>query len=333
MRIVRCDKNPIVTPGLFAWRKATVFNPAAIVHEGKFYLFERAAGSLRPWLCHIGLLASDDGVRFSHVVDKPVFTPEMMGWPQGSVQDPRVVKLDDTFYMVYAVRPYAIHVGQRPGFDIKEYYPELKDGTVSNRTRSAIAVSKDLVHWEHLDFCTPEAVDDRDVILFPEKIGGRYALLRRPQGGVYTGKPPSIYISYSTDLKDWSEPELLAAPKFKWEGAKIGGSTPPIRTESGWLFLYHGVDKDVVYRVGAMLLDPDDPRKVLARTRIAIMEPTDDYERVGSPYIGNVVFPCGAVVNDGILHIYYGCCDYTIGLATVPVVELVEFLLMGGNEE
>ena len=89
----------------------------------------------------------------------------------------------------------------------------------------------------------------------------------------------------------------------------------------------------MVYRVGAMLLDLKDPSRVVARTRVPIMEPHEDYERVISPLTGNVIFPCGAIVRNGLLHIYYGCCDYCIGLATAPLSELVEFLLdCGGGD-
>ena len=107
MHFTRHPLNPIITPGLYPWRLATVFNPAAILHDNRVHLFERAAGSLRPFICAIGHLVSDDGVHFTHASDQPVLTPEMCGSKYGSVQDPRVVKIDSTFYMNFAYRPFA----------------------------------------------------------------------------------------------------------------------------------------------------------------------------------------------------------------------------------
>src|SRR5687767_4521267 len=107
VKFERHPQNPIVTPGQRDWRRAVVFNPAVIWEGGKFYMYERAAGSLRPFICTVGMLESDDGVNFKLSRDEPVFTPSMVGSQYGSVQDPRVVKIDDTFYMTFAYRPFA----------------------------------------------------------------------------------------------------------------------------------------------------------------------------------------------------------------------------------
>lgn len=337
-KFTRCPENPIVRPGLYEWRMATVFNPGVIYDEGRFFMYERTAGTLRPFHCYIGMLESDDGVHFKHVKDEPVFTPEMAGSPYGSVQDPRVVKIGDTYYMTYAFRPYAWNY-HPTGLGVPEWsapdFPRFSGKPEDNQSRSGIAVSKDRVRWEHLCWATPPELDDRDVILFPEKIAGRYALLRRPLqyvGPEYGTDIAGIWICFSEDLKTWSEPELIAKPENQWESGRIGASTPPIRTERGWLLLYHGVEnlhpptQRVVYRVGAMILDLKDPRKVIARTRNFIMEPETYYEKFGL-YIPNVIFPTGSVVKDGLLHLYYGVCDTAIALATVPLDELVEHVL------
>ena len=327
----RCPENPIVRPGGLPWRRATTYNPAAIVEGGRFYLLERASPSLRPHQCWIGLLESSDGVHFTNVVDDPVFTPAMMGWPLGSVQDPRVVKIDGTFYMTLAVRPFSVHFGQPPGFRLEDVYDDYH-GEADNYTRSAVAASTDLVHWEPLGFCTPAGLDDRDVILFPEKIDGKFAILRRPQTGPYADAPPSIYLSTSDDLKTWSEPLPIARPRegLAWEAGKIGGSCPPIRTEAGWLTPYHGVDANTVYRVGVMLLDLADPTKVLARTPVPVLEPHAEYEKIGL-FIPNVVFPCGGVVHEGVYYLYYGCCDTYIAMASAPLDDLLEYVLLAGG--
>lgn len=336
----RCAENPIVTPGHFAWRMATVFNPGVLYEGEKFTLYERAAGNLRPFHCTIGMLESHDGVHFTHVTNEPVFTPKMAGSPYGSVQDPRVVRIDETYYMTYAFRPYAWN-SNPTGLGVPEsteaQFPGFSGNPAENRTRSGIAISTDRLHWRHHCWATPLDLDDRDVILFPEKINGRFALLRRPLqfvGPDYGTDRPSIWICFSEDLKSWSEPVLLATPRQDWESSRIGGSTPPVRTESGWLVLYHGVEdqhpptRRVIYRLGAMLLDLDDPRRVIARTRDFIMEPETYYEKFGL-YIPNVIFPTANVVKDGLLYLYYGVADTAIALATAPLDALVDRVLAG----
>ena len=336
----RHPENPIVTPGLYPWRMATVFNPGVLYDDGRFYMYERAAGQLRPFHCTIGMLESEDGVHFTHVTDQPVFTPEMAGSKYGSVQDPRVVKIEGVYYMTYAFRPYAWNshptgVGVPESFEPS--FPGFSGRSEENMTRSGIAVSTDRLHWRHYSWPTPAELDDRDVILFPEKIGGKYALLRRPLqfvGPEYGTEHPGIWVCFSDDLEAWSEPKLVIKPEFAWEDNRIGGSTPPIKTDQGWLVLYHGVDNQdprvrrVCYRLGAMMLDLEDPTKVLARTSRPIMEPETYYERFGL-YIPNVIFPTANVVVGGLLYLYYGVCDTAIALATVPLDELVEHVMQG----
>lgn len=349
----RHPSNPIVRPGGPAWRRATVFNPGVLHEDGRFFLYERAAGGLRPFICSVGLLESEDGVHFAQVGSEPVFTPSMIGSPHGSVQDPRVVRIDGLLTMTFAFRPYAwsshptgigVPESHETDFPGVERAPMDSGGGVSinvqggrpdNMTRSGLAVSDDRVNWRFHCWLTAPDIDDRDVILFPEKINGRYAMLRRPMhlvGPEYGTTGPSIWLSWSEDLKSWSAPELLVAPAYAWEDNRIGGSTPPIRTEAGWLVLYHGVQEEnaeirhVIYRVGALLLDLEDPRKVIARTPQALMEPEHYYEKCGL-YIPDVVFPTGNVVVDGNLHVYYGVCDTAIALATVPLDDLVDYLI------
>jgi predicted GH43/DUF377 family glycosyl hydrolase len=339
----RCPENPIVVPGKYEWRMATVFNPGVLYEEGRFYMYERAAGGLRPFHCTIGMLESDDGVHFAHAADEPVFTPEMAGSRYGSVQDPRVVRIGETYYMTYAFRPYAWH-SYPTGLGVPEsqeaFFPGFSGRSEENQTRSGIAISQDRIHWTHHCWATPKEVDDRDVILFPQKIGGRFALLRRPlqfvspdHSTVQAIDVPGIWITFSKDLQTWSDPVRIAVPEQAWEGGRgdgrIGGSTPPIPTEAGWLVFYHGVEllhpptRRVCYRLGAMMLDLDDPTVVLARTREPLMEPKAYYERFGL-YIPNVIFPTASVVVDGTVYLYYGVCDTAIALVTAPLDALVE---------
>lgn len=332
LKITRCKANPIVTPGIYDWRRAAVFNPGVVFHNNKFYMYERAAGSLKPFQTCIGLLESGDGINFTPASDRPVFTAEMLGFTGGSVEDARVVKIDGVFYMCYALQPYEFDCWPT-GRGVPDYftvnYPGWKESnTAPMLTRSGIAVSEDGISFKQLCYTTPAEIDDRDNALFPEKIGGRFALLRRPMqyvGKEYGTDIPGIWISYSEDLQKWSEPELVAvAENFGWEGTKIGAAATPVKTEKGWLVLYHGVDANSIYRVGAMLLDLADPGKVIARSAEPIMEPQEYYEKYGL-VIPNTVFPTANIVKDGLLYIYYGCCDTCISLATVPVSELLDY--------
>lgn len=128
MQITRHPNNPIVVPGGYEWRKVTVFNPAVIIDNGKFYMIERTAGSLTPCKNYLGLLESEDGVNFTHVKDEPIVTPDMLGFPYGSVQDPRIVKIDGTFYLNYALRPCAMSYYPTGAGVPMRSIPEYPDG-------------------------------------------------------------------------------------------------------------------------------------------------------------------------------------------------------------
>ncbi len=293
-------------------------------------MLERACSGLQPLKCQLGLLESTNGIDFKLVEELPVFGPEQLGYPQGTVEDPRVVKIDDAYYLTFAHRHYNYNCVPN-GITEPNYSPvvgKMFEGI--NNTRSGIATSKDLRSWKFERWITGNDVDDRDVVIFPEKIDGKFVAIRRPMGWVgpeYGTTGPSIWISSSEDMVNWSTPELLARPRnTDWEGGKIGAASPPVRTDKGWLLLYHGVDDDVVYRVGIMMLDLEDPKKVIARCPHFIMEPEEYYEKVGL-IIPNVIFPTAAVEKDGTLYIYYGCTDTCIGAATVDLNELTDHVL------
>jgi predicted GH43/DUF377 family glycosyl hydrolase len=169
------------------------------------------------------------------------------------------------------------------------------------------------------------------VILFPEKVNGKYALLHRPKqyvGPEYGVDFPSIWIKFSDDLVSWEDKAshlLITGRPGTWE-EKIGGSTPPILTDEGWLMLYHGVADGgkAEYNVGALLLDRDDPLKVIARTPDPILSPEHSYETDG--FYCRCIFPCGNVVVGGTLYVYYGAADRYVGVATCPLQQLLDYL-------
>jgi predicted GH43/DUF377 family glycosyl hydrolase len=330
MRLKRYDGNPILIPGEPEWRRCTTFNPAVIIDDGIFYMLERACYSLAPLHSCMGLWRSEDGYHFSLAHPEPVFTAEQMGTPEGTVEDPRLVKYGDWYMMTYVHRNFASSCHPN-GHGIPRYteHPDVPEGD-PNHYRSGLARSRDMIAWEDLGLITPREVDDRDCVLFPEPVGGRYAMIRRPMhyvGPEYGCDRPSMWISYSDDLQTWDTPILMAAGENpEWESTKIGAAAQPIRTDAGWLCLYHGVDGDNVYRTGVMLLDLARPERVVARAPDYILEPETYYERVGV-IIPRVVFPSANVVKDGTLYVYYGCADTCIGVATCELEELLAYVL------
>jgi predicted GH43/DUF377 family glycosyl hydrolase len=166
------------------------------------------------------------------------------------------------------------------------------------------------------------------VIIFPEKINGKFVMMHRPMNWVgpkYGTDTPAMWISTSDDLLTWEDSKLLAAAAFDWEHGKIGGNTPPLRTEYGRLTIYHAVGADKYYRLGAMLLDLDDPSTVLHRTNDWIFQPEEEYETKG--YYNGVVFPCGNVIIDDTLFVYYGGADKYVGVATVNLDDFLKYML------
>ena len=166
----------------------------------------------------------------------------------------------------------------------------------------------------------------------PKKSAGATRVLRRPMqyvGPKYGTPSPGIWLSYSENLTKWCDPRVVAiAEQPIWEGTKIGAAASPLKTDEGWLLLYHGVDANSIYRVGAMMLDLNDPTRVIGRTKNPIMEPVEYYEKVGL-VIPNVVFPTANLIVNDEVWIYYGCCDTSIGLATVKLDELIKQTMKG----
>jgi predicted GH43/DUF377 family glycosyl hydrolase len=210
----------------------------------------RAAGDDPEHIIRFGLAVSTNGYDFERVSDKAVFSPSIDGPDSGCVEDPRIVKFDDTFYITYAFRPFP--PGQYWSFehDIVLRPQAGENAPVfikENMGNSGLATTKDFLHYKRLGRITESNLDDRDVILFPEKINGQYVMLHRPKqyvGTQYNVKFPSIWLKFSDDLLNWATKEshlLISGSEGSWE-EKIGGSTPPLKTAEGWLVLYHGVE-------------------------------------------------------------------------------------------
>jgi predicted GH43/DUF377 family glycosyl hydrolase len=332
MKLFKHPENPILKPNpANLWESLCVLNPAVIYDDrtAEFVMLYRAAGDTDKHHIYLGLAKSKDGVHFERQSDRPVFEPSYDGADGGCVEDPRLTKMGDWFYMTYASRPYA--PGRywtnepRPWFNPPVGGPKFLTGNLS---LTHLAITQDFVHYKKLGRITDSRVDDRDVILFPEPINGKFVRLSRPMSWCGEGYPnanAATWIAYSDDLMEWSNPKLLMQGETDWESKKIGGSCPPLKTEKGWLHLYHGVSKhDNAYRVGAVLLDLNNPEKILARTKNFLMEPEFEFETKG--FYNGCVFPTGNVIQDNTLYVYYGAADKFVCLASCDIHELLDYL-------
>ena len=338
MKLTKSKINPILSPNPNnQWEERCVLNPGVIYDDErqKFIMLYRAAGDDKRHQIVFGLAESDDGINFTRVGNVPVFAPNHNEPEGGCVEDPRITKIGDLYYITYAARAYAPGqywleeyiegVSKPPMFlddsdvrgDVLPYFAE------KNITVSYVAVTKDFKTYKKLGRITETNIDDRDVLLFPEFVNGKFGLITRPKfKDVPEVKMPSIWISFREDLMEYERPQLLITGKEWWETQRIGAGTVPILTKYGWFLLYHGVDDKGIYRVGSLILDKDNPTKVIARTKDFIMEPDQSFELEGL-YDG-CVFPTGTVVKDGTLYVYYGCADKYIGLATANFEQLLE---------
>ena len=316
----RCNGNPIITVDNFPVPAVRVFNCGQTVYNGKTVLLiaaqykEERNGSLTG----IHLAMSDDGINFD-ISEKPFCskTDWAGDFPLNCdcwVIDPRITKIEDTYYIV---RP--AQVG------------DVGPAAILEKTK---------------DFETCEFVDcialpsNRVPCLFPEKIGDYYVRLDRPYN-IHDKEEPEfipdtekltagIWISYSPNLIFWGKHRPLIYPRSipNYANWKMG-PTPPIKTKDGWLEIIHGVIKEngeFCYSIGAMLLDLNDPKKIIGVLENCILTPTEPYETQGR--VKNVVFPCGAIADEenDKLRIYYGACDECIGLAEGSLSELLNEL-------
>lgn len=322
-------QNPILQPDSGIPHEGIgVLNPGVIYDNGKFTMLYRAGGEAPDYKICLGLAESFNGLNFERVSGgNPVLFPKEGTYDGGCIEDARIVKIDDWFYVTYACRPYAPGPYWEPN-GLKCAPVDAPDEFKDNKTISALARTKDFVNYERMGRMVGGEVDDRDVILFPEKINGKYVIFRRPDewcGEGYENEKPGIWLSFSDNMLDWGDDVLLAQAEFDWEFKKIGGGTPPIKTKNGWFLIYHGVDHEHIYRAGMMLLNLNDPSRILARYPYPILEPKAEFEKEG--IFPNVVFPTGNCLVDGTLYVYYGGADKVCCVATIEFDEVMAELL------
>jgi beta-1,2-mannobiose phosphorylase / 1,2-beta-oligomannan phosphorylase len=307
----RFKDNPILKPiETHEWEKTAVFNAAALDLGGYVHLLYRAMGPDNTSV--IGHAKSKTGLKSWVRSEKPIYVPredfeQKKGSPTGNsgCEDPRITKIGDTIYMAYTAY----------------------DGVHPTRVALTSISAKDFLEkkwdrWTKPILTTPDAVNDKDTALLPEKIGGQYMLLHRID--------PQLCADF-LDTLDFTKSRLTRCIEIMgprpgcWDSTKIGIAGPPIKTPKGWLLIYHGVSKTSTYRLGAVLLDLKNPATVLSRSVDAILEPIEEYERVG--VVRNAVFSCGAVLRGDTIYVYYGGADTVMCGAKVSLKKLLKILL------
>jgi len=310
----RCLNNPIITPKDIPdilpdiIDATSVFNPGAIKFNDKTLLMLRVQNRARE--TYFVMAGSEDGIQFD-------ISNQYIKW--GGLEeikkniyhlyDPRITKIGEEYYIMFAMDMDSgcyLGLGKTIDFRFFEFM-----GVVSNE-------------------------DNRNGVLFSEKVNGKYLRLDRPNknqlvDGPLTGS--KIWLSESDDLLSWQSVKKVISGRNHYWDELIGAGPPPVKTKQGWLCVYHGIAMHYqpIYQAGVMLLDLEDPSKVIARGRFNILEPRELYETVGQ--VPNVIFPTGIIVDEydengfakpeSSVKLYYGAADTVIGLATSTIEELI----------
>ena len=335
-KLKRQESGPIITPdNNLPWEREGVFNPGVVKFNNEIYLLYRAVGERKAYVSRFGLAKSADGLNFKRFSSKPIFEPKEI-FDKWATEDPRITEINHDFYITY------VAVADRI----------LKDGQAIKRdlpleTATALLKTKDFLSYENLGIISPPNSDNKDIVLFPRQIDGRYYMLHRPNRwsqewfkGPYEkyvdeGLPcdikdlpkiPGIWIASSADLRNWTNHKLLMLPLYPAD-AKIGPGLPPIETEDGWLIIYHHVERGangrLIYSARAALLDINNPSHLLAELPYDILSPEMPYELEKET---KIVFPTGGFVTDDTLYVYYGASDFYVCLATGSLSELLNEL-------
>ncbi len=293
--LVRHPANPILTPDQMPFDCMAVYNSGAVWFKDRVLMILRAEDSRRENSFY--LATSTDGIKFD-VSPKPIDLPRSPLEVKYDTTrfDVRITPLEGSFYLCYA--------SWAAGCSI------------------AMARTDDFEHFEAVGSLSLPA--NRNAALFPRKINGRYARLERPQNQDGSGR---MWVNFSPDLLYWGDARLIELTRTRWNGRKLGAGAIPIETDAGWLEIYHGTTMTAStenYYLGVVLLDLDDPSKVIASPPQFILEPREVYECIGQ--VPNVVFTAGAVeMPDGMLNVYYGGADTRMCLAQTTVKQLLSF--------
>ena len=312
--LTRHPKNPILTAKDLPYRSDLVFNAGIAKYEGRYVMVFRndymrdSSGVLDG--TNLGIAFSDDGIEWK-VQEKPFLKMEdIMDAEVKRVYDPRLTIIEGKCYLCFAM-------------------------DTQHGIRGGIAITEDLDKFEILSLSVP---DNRNMVLFPERINNKYVRLERPFPVYSRGKDRfDAWISDSPDLKYWGNSQLLLGVEdVPFANDKVGPGAPPVKTEKGWLTTFHAVDYDSNrgkngwenswrkrYTAGIMLLDLQDPSKIIGMSKEPLIAPEVSYEIEGG-FRNNVIFPGGMILEDnGEVKIYYGAADTVECLATAHVDDLL----------
>ena len=297
----RSAHNPIIPHDLIP-SSNSIFNSAVVPFKGKFAGVFRCDNKTRIQQLHVG--KSEDGISWTLNNDRIQWQAENEQVAEINAfmysYDPRVLWLEDRYYVTWCNGYHGPTIGVGYTYDFETFY-QLENA--------------------FLPF-------NRNGVLFPRKINGKYAMYSRPSDNRHTPFG-DIYYSESPDMQHWGRHRFVMGPLFGWQATKVGAGPIPIETSEGWLLIYHGVltsCNGFTYSMGAALLDLDQPWKVSYRSAPYLLAPQMDYERIGD--VPNVAFPCAALVDgeSGRMALYYGGADTVVCLAYAYVQEIVDWL-------
>ncbi len=287
----RVSQGPVLSPEGNGWESAGTFNPAVVIHDGKFVMLYRAQD--KQGTSRLGYAESVDGVHFTRRAD-PVLVPETDYEKDGGVEDPRLVKISNLYYLTYT------------GYNKKD-------------AQLCLAISRDLLHWERKGVILPANKGNWNVkwtksgAIVPEKIGGKYWMYFL---GTAADGTDQMGLASSSDLLHWTEetkiPVLPRRPGM-FDSRVVEPGPAPVLTPDGIVLIYNGADDKLVYRTGVVVFDRKDPRKVLYRSGQPIFAPQESWEKVGQ--VPNVVFVEGMVRQGKRFLFYYGGADKYVGVA------------------
>ncbi len=296
---IRCKQNPLITAKNIPYQVNTVFNAGAADLGDEVVLLLRIEST--SGRSHLTVAKSKDGITNWQVEDRALMhAGEGHRYEEFGLEDCRITWMEELGFWALTYTSYT------------EHGPAI-----------GIAKTNDFCSVERIGIAYPP--ENKDAVLFPGKINDLYAMLHRPSVG-----GGSIWIGYSPDLIFWGKSNVVLPIHGGpwWDGKRVGAGLPPIKTDKGWLLIYHGVKQmpsGPIYRMGAALLDLENPHKLIARARRWVLAPEEPYERVGD--VPNVVFPCGGFVRGNELWVYYGAADSSICLATANLNDLIDIIL------
>jgi beta-1,2-mannosidase len=293
----RLSPDPIISPQGHGWEAAGTFNPAVILHRGKFVMLYRAQDN--NGTSRLGYAESSDGIHFTRRL-QPVLSPEAAYEKDGGVEDPRLVKFGNTYYLTYT------------GYNKKD-------------AQLCLATSKDLLHWQRQGVILPAYKGHWNVgwtksgAIIPEKINGRYWMYFL---GTSADKTDQMGLASSTDLIHWTEAaDLPVLPRRpgQFDSRVVEPGPSPILTNAGIVMVYNAADDKLVYRTAIAVFDRHDPSRLLWRSEQPVFFPEENWERIGQ--VPNVVFVEGMARVGQSYYFYYGAADKYVGVAKIPVAE------------